>query len=174
MGYEEVVLKAAEICAYYSDGRGASKVPVDYCRRKSASIWGMHSVSTNKTSPAAEAAAPTQKKVVESLCGCSPFKLLGSVSQDIWLHTQNYHSSHVVIVTEGKTAPEEVVLKAAEICAYYSDGRGASKVAAAPTQKKVVESLCGCSPFKLLGSVFFLFTPITKLCLPNRTGTASF
>ncbi len=67
-------------------------------------------------------------------------RLLKSVSpQDIWLHTQNYHSSHVVIVTEGKTAPEEVVLKAAEICAYYSDGRGASKVPVDYCRRKSVK-----------------------------------
>ena len=47
---------------------------------------------------------------------------------DIWLHTQKYHSSHVLIVTEGKTPPDEVIKKAAEICAYYSDGRDGGKI----------------------------------------------
>ena len=56
-------------------------------------------------------------------------KLLKSVSpRDIWLHTQKYHSSHVVIITEGKPVPNAVLLAAAEICAYYSDGRGGSKI----------------------------------------------
>ncbi|MDE5729041.1 MAG: NFACT RNA binding domain-containing protein, partial [Clostridia bacterium] len=56
-------------------------------------------------------------------------RLLKSVSpQDLWLHTQTYHSSHAVILTEGKPVPDGVILTAAEICAYYSDGRGASKV----------------------------------------------
>ena len=56
-------------------------------------------------------------------------KLLKSVSpRDIWLHTQKYHSSHVVIITEGKPVPDAVLLAAAEICAYYSDGRGGSKI----------------------------------------------
>ena len=31
---DSVLLTAAEICAYYSDGRGGSKIHVDYCRRK--------------------------------------------------------------------------------------------------------------------------------------------
>ena len=56
-------------------------------------------------------------------------RLLKSVSpRDIWLHTQKYHSSHVVIITEGKPVPNAVLLAAAEICAYYSDGRGGSKI----------------------------------------------
>lgn len=29
-----MLLAAAEICAYYSDGRGGTKIPVDYTRRK--------------------------------------------------------------------------------------------------------------------------------------------
>ena len=32
---DEVLLAAAEICAYYSDGRAGSKIPVDYTRRAS-------------------------------------------------------------------------------------------------------------------------------------------
>ena len=47
---------------------------------------------------------------------------------DIWLHTQKYHSSHVVIITEGKKVPEKVLQKAAEICVYYSDGKDSGKV----------------------------------------------
>ena len=48
--------------------------------------------------------------------------------QDIWLHTQKYHSSHVGILTDGKAVPDEVLLAAAEICAYYSDGRDGTKI----------------------------------------------
>lgn len=31
---DEVLLFAAEVCAYYSDGRTGDKIPVDYCERK--------------------------------------------------------------------------------------------------------------------------------------------
>lgn len=47
---------------------------------------------------------------------------------DIWLHTQKYHSSHVLIRTEGKTVPDSVLLFAAEICAFFSDAKIADKV----------------------------------------------
>ncbi len=47
---------------------------------------------------------------------------------DIWLHTQKYHSSHVIIITEGRQVCDETILYAARVCAYYSDGRGGEKV----------------------------------------------
>ena len=42
---------------------------------------------------------------------------------DIWLHAQKYHSTHVVIATEGRQVSDDVLLFAAEVCAYYSDGK---------------------------------------------------
>lgn len=58
---------------------------------------------------------------------------------DIWLHTQKYHSSHVGIVTEGKEVPQNVLLAAAEICAYYSDGKDGTKIPVDYTFKKYVK-----------------------------------
>ena len=31
---DETLIYAAELCAYYSSGRGSGKIPVDYCQRK--------------------------------------------------------------------------------------------------------------------------------------------
>lgn len=45
-------------------------------------------------------------------------------SEDIWLHTQRYHSCHVVIRTEGREVPKEVLQFAADVCAKYSDANG--------------------------------------------------
>ncbi|MDE6059839.1 MAG: NFACT family protein [Clostridia bacterium] len=47
-----------------------------------------------------------------------------SAENDIWLHTQKYHSCHVVIKTEGKKVPDEVLLYAAEICVKFSSSKG--------------------------------------------------
>lgn len=47
-----------------------------------------------------------------------------SAPNDIWLHTQKYHSSHVVIKTEGRTVPDAVLLFAAKVCAERSGGKG--------------------------------------------------
>ena len=45
-------------------------------------------------------------------------------TDDMWLHAQKYHSSHVLIVTEGRRVPDEVLLFAANICAKYSAAKG--------------------------------------------------
>ena len=67
-------------------------------------------------------------------------RLLRSVSpDDIWLHTQKYHSSHVVIITDGKSVPEETLLYAARVCAYYSDGRDGDKIPVDYCKRKYVK-----------------------------------
>ncbi len=58
---------------------------------------------------------------------------------DIWLHTQGYHSSHVAIITDGKTVPDEVLKAAAEICVNYSDGKSGGKIPVDFTLSKYVK-----------------------------------
>ena len=58
---------------------------------------------------------------------------------DIWLHTQKYHSSHVIIALEGRQVWDELLLYAAEICAYYSDGRDSDKIPVDYCKKKFVK-----------------------------------
>lgn len=67
-------------------------------------------------------------------------RLLKSITGgDMWLHTHGYHSSHVAIICEGKPVPDGVLLAAAEICAYYSDGRGGTKIPVDYTRRKFVK-----------------------------------
>lgn len=67
-------------------------------------------------------------------------RLLKSISgSDMWLHTQGYHSSHVAIICEGREVPDSVLLAAAEICAYYSDGRSGTKIPIDYTRRKFVK-----------------------------------
>ena len=48
---------------------------------------------------------------------------------DVWLHTSKIHSSHVIIVNDkGDDIPDSVIVTAAEICAYYSQANGGSKI----------------------------------------------
>lgn len=58
---------------------------------------------------------------------------------DMWLHTQGYHSSHVAIICENREIPDSVLLAAAEICAYYSDGRNGTKIPVDYTRRKFVK-----------------------------------
>ena len=54
--------------------------------------------------------------------------LRAAAPDDIWLHTQKYHSAHVLIRTGGRKVPDEVLLAAAQICAFFSDGKAGDKI----------------------------------------------
>ena len=82
---------------------------------------------------------------------------------DLWLHTQKYHSSHVAVISEGRTVPESVIKVAAEICAYYSDGREGSKIPVDYTLKKFVKK----PPSSNVGFVIYS-TYNTTLSEPNK------
>ena len=58
---------------------------------------------------------------------------------DIWLHTQKYHSSHVIIVADGRQVRDEIIKFASEICAYYSDGREGDKIPVDYCKRKFVK-----------------------------------
>ncbi len=63
--------------------------------------------------------------------------------KDVWLHAKEYHSSHVVIETAGRTPSDNVIKISAEICAYYSKARQSGKVEVAFTEKKNVKKPTG-------------------------------
>ena len=82
--------------------------------------------------------------------------------KDIWLHTQKYHSSHVLILAEGRKVPDEVIKVAAEICAYYSDGRAGDKIPVDYCEKRFVKK-----PSKAKAG-FVVYTDYkTALATPN-------
>ena len=60
-------------------------------------------------------------------------------ADDIWLHTQKYHSAHAIIITNGKQLLTETLIFTAEICAYYSDGKGADKIPVDYCKRKFVK-----------------------------------
>ena len=70
----------------------------------------------------------------------------GAKPHDLWLHAKDYHSTHVVIETCGKSVPEEVLKISAEICGYYSKGRDGGKIEIAYTEKKNVKRPSGSKP----------------------------
>lgn len=93
-----------------------------------------------------QAPAPFRRFTAEGftvLCGRNNVqndRLLKALSpNDLWLHTHSYHSSHVGIVTEGKAVPDGVIKIAAEICAYYSEGRAGTKIAVDYALRKFVK-----------------------------------
>ena len=59
--------------------------------------------------------------------------------EDLWLHTKNYHSAHVIIETKGDKIPDKVIEVGAEICAFYSDAKQGNKVPVDYCSKKFVK-----------------------------------
>lgn len=68
--------------------------------------------------------------------------------EDIWLHTQKTHGSHVII--SGNNVPMSVILRAAQIAAYYSKARLSDNVAVDYTFKKYVSKPKGSAPGKVI------------------------
>jgi len=61
-------------------------------------------------------------------------------ANDVWLHTRDIHSSHVVISNpENKPIPDSVMQAAAEITAFYSESRNSGKTPVDYTKKAFVK-----------------------------------
>ena len=65
---------------------------------------------------------------------------------DMWLHTQKIHGSHVILCTDGVEPDEQSILEAAQIAAYFSQGREGDKVAVDYTPVKFVKKPAGSRP----------------------------
>lgn len=73
-----------------------------------------------------------------------------SHKNDIWLHTQKIHGSHVIIVTGGKEVPERTIEQAAVIAAYNSKARESGVVAVDYTEVRNVKKPIGVAPGKVI------------------------
>ena len=76
---------------------------------------------------------------------------LSADRNDVWLHTKDYHSAHVIIKSENRPVPDEVLLFAAELCAYFSKASKSDKVPVDVTLKKFVKKPPKAKP----GTVFY-------------------
>lgn len=65
---------------------------------------------------------------------------------DLWLHTKVIPGSHVIVRTEGREVPEETILEAASLAAYYSKGKMSSNVPIDYTERKNVKKPNGAKP----------------------------
>lgn len=68
---------------------------------------------------------------------------------DIWLHTQGFHGSHVIIRTHGKDVPHDVLLRAASLAAFFSKARLSENVPVDYTRVKDVHKKRGAAPGKV-------------------------
>ncbi len=73
-----------------------------------------------------------------------------SRAEDIWLHVKNMPSSHVLIQSQRREVPDDVILRAAAITAYYSAGRDSAQVPVDFTAVKNVWKPSGAKPGMVL------------------------
>jgi len=57
---------------------------------------------------------------------------------DVWLHARGAPGAHVLIRTEGRAVPKEVLRRAAEVAAWHSRARGERKVPVSYTEARYV------------------------------------
>ncbi|MBO5776525.1 MAG: DUF814 domain-containing protein [Clostridia bacterium] len=60
---------------------------------------------------------------------------------DLWLHTKTYHGSHGVILSHGKSVPDSVIERVAEVVSYYSEARENPKAEVDYTLRKHFKKL---------------------------------
>ena len=69
-----------------------------------------------------------------------------AAKQDLWLHVQKIHGSHVIIETGGVTPPDQTVTEAMMLAAYYSQARDGQNVPVDCTLAKNVKKPAGSKP----------------------------
>ena len=67
-------------------------------------------------------------------------------SNDIWFHTKEIHGSHAILQTKGETPSIDVIIRCAQIAAYYSKAKLSSNVPVDYTLAKYVKKPSGSKP----------------------------
>ena len=65
---------------------------------------------------------------------------------DLWFHTQKIHGSHVILWTDGQEPDLQSVTEAAQLAAWFSQGREGKKVPVDYTPVKYVKKPAGARP----------------------------
>ncbi|MBR6788903.1 MAG: NFACT family protein [Clostridia bacterium] len=68
---------------------------------------------------------------------------------DLWLHTQGFHGSHVIVKTRGKEVPYSTIIKVAGLTAFFSKARLSESVPVDYTKAKNVHKKRGAVPGKV-------------------------
>lgn len=74
---------------------------------------------------------------------------------DMWLHTQKFPGSHVIIVSDGQEISDDAIVEAAEIAAYHSKARDAKLVPVDYTYVKHLKKPQGAPPGKVIYHVYY-------------------
>ena len=65
---------------------------------------------------------------------------------DMWLHVKDITGSHVIVSTHGSELPDNTIMEAAKIAAYYSSARSSAQVPVDYTLVKFVKKPSGAKP----------------------------
>ncbi len=65
---------------------------------------------------------------------------------DLWLHAQKVHGSHVIISCGGTTPPDDTVTQAAQLAAYYAESSGGQNIPVDVTPVRQVKKTPGGKP----------------------------
>ncbi len=74
---------------------------------------------------------------------------------DMWLHTQKFPGSHVIIISDNKEISDDAIVEAAEIAAYHSKARDAKLVPVDYTYVKHLKKPQGAPPGKVIYHVYY-------------------
>lgn len=74
---------------------------------------------------------------------------------DMWLHTQKIHGSHVIIASDNREISDEAIVEAAEIAAYHSKAREAKLVPVDYTFVKNLKKPPASPPGKVIYHVYY-------------------
>lgn len=66
--------------------------------------------------------------------------------RDLWLHTQKIHGSHVILCCQGRAVPEEDLLQAARLAAYFSQAKDSANVPVDCAAVRYVKKPAGARP----------------------------
>jgi predicted ribosome quality control (RQC) complex YloA/Tae2 family protein len=69
-----------------------------------------------------------------------------ATANDIWLHARGIPGAHVIIKSAGREIPHSTIEQAADLAAYYSQGRGNTSVPVDYTLQRHVRHMKGGGP----------------------------
>lgn len=78
-----------------------------------------------------------------------------AAKNDMWLHTQKFPGSHVVIAADNREISDDAIVEAAEIAAYHSRARDAKLVPVDYTLVKNLKKPHGAPPGKVIYHVYY-------------------
>lgn len=89
---------------------------------------------------------------------------------DMWLHSQSFPGSHVIIVADNREISDLAIEEAASVAAYHSKARGSKIVTVDYTYVKNLKKPVGAKFGKVIYHVYYSINVSSELTLEEKTG----